>query len=160
MTRKVKAHPTVMKRICHQWSLLELLFAGVGELVPVMVGKGGTLAVPDGSMLATMATPCVLPASIEHIDPRPHRPRVKTKPESPTFFTGRAGYYDSIDSPKTAIYHSQRVLKNLHLLPLRVFAKDALPRLQTVGKSKENMSGLLSMRLTTSRYRRVTGLLS
>ena len=110
--------------------------------------------------LATAATPYVPPASLEHVDPRPRRPRVKTKPESPTFFTGRAGYYDSIDSLETAIHHSQRALKNLHLLPLPVFAKDALPRLQTVWKSKEDMSGLLSAKLTTSRYRRVTGLLS
>ena len=53
MTRKMKAHPRVMRRICHHWSLLESLFAGVGELIPVMVGKGGTLAVPEGSGTTT-----------------------------------------------------------------------------------------------------------
>ena len=110
--------------------------------------------------LATTATPYVPPASLEHVDPRPRRPRMKVKPESPTFFTGRAGYYDSIDSLENAIHHSQRALKNLHLLPLPAFAKEALPPLQTVWKSKEDMSGLLSAKLTTSRYRRVTGLLS
>ena len=94
---------------------------------------------------------------LEQIDPHPHRPRVKTKPESLTFITGRAGYYNSIDPPETAIHYSQRALKDLYLLPLPVFAKDALPHLQTV---RENMSGLLSMKLTTSQYRRVTGLLS
>ena len=94
---------------------------------------------------------------LEQIDPHPHRPRVKTKPESLTFITGRVGYYNSIDPPETAIHYSQRALKDLYLLPLPVFAKDALPHLQTV---RENMSGLLSMKLTTSQYRRVTGLLS
>lgn len=110
--------------------------------------------------LATTATPYVPPASLEHVDPRPRGPRVKTKPESPTFFTGRAGYYDSIDSLENAIHHSQRALKNLHLLPLPAFAKEALPPLPTVWRSKEDMSGLLSAKLTTSRYRRVTNLLT
>jgi len=110
--------------------------------------------------LATTATPYVPPASLEHVDPRPRRSRVKAKPESPTFFTGRAGYYDSIDSLENAIHHSQQALKNLHLLPLPAFAKEALPPLQTVWKSKDDLSGLLSAKLTTSRYRRVTGLLS
>jgi len=109
--------------------------------------------------LATTATPYVPPASLEHVDPRPRRSRVNAKPESPTFFTGRAGYYDSIDSLENAIHHSQRALKNLHLLPLPTFAKEALPPFQTVWKPKEDMSSLLSAKLTTSRYRRVTGLL-
>lgn len=109
--------------------------------------------------LAT-TTPYVPPASLEHVDPRPRRQRVKPKPESPTFFTGRAGYYDSIDSLENAIHHSQRALKNLHLLPLPAFAKDALPPVHTVWKSKEDLSGILSAKLTTARYRRVTSLLS
>lgn len=110
--------------------------------------------------LATTATPYVPPASLEHVaPPRPRRSRMKMKPESSTFFTGRAGYYDSIDSLEGAIHHSQRALKNLHLLPLPAFAKEALPSLQTVWKTKEDMSELLSAKLTTSRYRRVTSLL-
>ena len=111
--------------------------------------------------LATTATPYVPPASLEHIEPpRTRRSQPKTKPESSTFFTGRAGYYDSIDSLETAIHHSQRALKNLHLLPLPPFAKDALPPLQTVWKTEQDMSQLLNAKLTTLRYRRVTGLLS
>lgn len=111
--------------------------------------------------LATTATPYVPPASLEHIEhSRPRRSRTKTKPESSAFFTGRAGYYDSIDSLETAIHHSQRALKNLHLLPLPTFAKEALPPLQTVWKTKEDMSDLLEAKLTTFRYRRVTSLLS
>ena len=109
--------------------------------------------------LVTTTTPYVPPASLEHVDPRPRRPRVKAKPESPTFFTGRADYYDSIDSLENAIHHSQRALKNLHLLPLPAFAKEALPPLQTVWKTKEDLTNLLSAKLTTSRYRRVTSLL-
>ena len=109
--------------------------------------------------LATMATPYVPPASLEHVGPPLRKSRGKAKPESPTFFTGRAGYYDSIDSLENAIHHSQRALKNLHLLPLPAFAKEALPPLQTVWKTKEDMTSLLSAKLTTSRYRRVTGLL-
>ena len=50
---KMKAHPRVMRRICHHWSLLEPLFVGAGVLIPVILGKGGTLAVPDGSGTAT-----------------------------------------------------------------------------------------------------------
>ena len=109
--------------------------------------------------LATTVTPYVPPASLEHVNPSPRRSRVKAKPDSPTFFTGRAGYYDSIDSLEKAIHHSQRALKNLHLLPLPAFAKEALPPLRTVWKTKEDMTNLLSAKLTTSRYRRVTNLL-
>jgi hypothetical protein len=50
---KMKAHPRVMRRICHHWSLFESLFVGVGALIPVIVGKGGTLAVPEGSGTTT-----------------------------------------------------------------------------------------------------------
>ena len=116
--------------------------------------------VQAGRALATTATPYVPPASLEHIESPRLRRRVKTKPESSAFFTGRAGYYDSIDSLESAIHHSQRALKNLHLLPLPAFAKEAIPPLQTVWKAKEDMSELLNAKLTTFRYRRVTGLLS
>jgi len=115
--------------------------------------------VQAGRALATTATPYVPPASLQHVGPPLRKSRGKAKPESPTFFTGRAGYYDSIDSLENAIHHSQRALKNLHLLPLPAFAKEALPPLQTVWKTKEDLTSLLSAKLTTSRYRRVTGLL-
>lgn len=37
-----------MRRICHHWSLLELPLGVAGESIPVILGKGATVPVPEG----------------------------------------------------------------------------------------------------------------
>jgi small subunit ribosomal protein S9 len=107
----------------------------------------------------TTTPPYVPPASLENLN-HSWRPRLKSKPGSPSFFTGRADYYDTVESLESAIRHSQRALRNLHLYPLPRLAKEALLPLHTVWKNKEDMSGVIQAKLTTSRYRRITALLN
>lgn len=106
------------------------------------------------------ATAFVPPASLENVERRPRGPPPKSKPVSPTFYTGRASYFDQVNSLESAIVHTRKVLQNLQLLPLPKFARDVLPPLQPVWKTKDSMASSLDTRLTTSRYRRFTGLLN
>lgn len=108
------------------------------------------------------ATAFVPPAALENVefDRRSRGPPPKIKPVSPTFYTGRASYYDQLTSLESAISHTRSVLQNLQLLPLPKFAREALPPLQPVWKAKDSMGTVLEARLTTSRYRRVTTLLN
>jgi hypothetical protein len=47
MTRKMKAQPSAISRICHHSSLPRLTMT-VGELIPVTVGSGAAVPVPEG----------------------------------------------------------------------------------------------------------------
>lgn len=85
---------------------------------------------------------------------------IKTKPTSPSFYTGRAGYYDQVIQIQTAISHVRKALQTLQLLPLPQFARDSLPPLRPVWKPQDEMSADFQCTLTTSRYRRVTALLN
>ncbi|KAH9949594.1 SSU ribosomal protein S9P [Amylocystis lapponica] len=106
----------------------------------------------------TYATIYVPPASL----PAVHRraPPGKPIPDSPNFYTARSAYFDQINQLESAITHTRGVLQNLELLPLPKFALDALPPLQHVWMTKDRLSEALNTRLTTSRYRRLLGLLS
>jgi small subunit ribosomal protein S9 len=108
------------------------------------------------------STPFVPPASLRDIErvPRREKREVKSKPLSPTFYTGRSTYYDQVIQLETAIQHSRQALTTLQLIPLPAFAREKLPPLQPMWKPKENMSTLFNSRLTTSRYRRITSLLN
>ncbi|TFY80607.1 hypothetical protein EWM64_g3404 [Hericium alpestre] len=108
---------------------------------------------------ATASTPFVPPRSLQHVDRTPRRPE-KVKPESPTFYTGRSDYYDQVNELETAVTHSRRALRTLELLPLPKHARDSLPPAQPAWRSRDDMSSLFARRLTTSRYRRLTELLS
>lgn len=107
---------------------------------------------------ATQQTPYVPRASLN--DVTPPRFYAPTKPASPTFYTARAGYYDSLSTLEKAIHHSSSALRRLALLPLPEFAKQALPPLTPVWKTKVEMGTVLEGKLTTARYRRATALLN
>ncbi|KAI0063714.1 SSU ribosomal protein S9P [Artomyces pyxidatus] len=110
---------------------------------------------------ATASTPFVPPASLQSVDQLPPRRRIpeKTKPESPTFYTGRSDFYDQVTQLEVAIAHTRRALTTLELLPLPAFARASLPPAQSVWRSRDDMSGLFARTLTTSRYRRILVLL-
>lgn len=84
----------------------------------------------------------------------------KSKPESPSFYTGRPVYYDQVIQLQTAIASTRTALKILQLLPLPVFARESLPPLRPVWKGQDEMSVDFQSKMTTSRYRRVTTLLN
>ncbi|KAF8638010.1 hypothetical protein AX16_010642 [Volvariella volvacea WC 439] len=84
----------------------------------------------------------------------------KIQPTSPSFYTGRAVYYDQVIQLQNAISHARGALKTLQLLPLPKFAQDSLPPLRPVWKSQEEMTADFQSKLTTTRYRSVTKLLN
>ncbi|CDO75356.1 hypothetical protein BN946_scf184966.g24 [Trametes cinnabarina] len=102
----------------------------------------------------------VPPASLEGVQ-RARTPRPKPKPESPTFYSGRANYYDQLlaleDAAKQTKHRPPRTLQPTS--PPR-FAQQNLPPLQAVWKNKDDLAEALEANLTTSRYRRLLGQLN
>ncbi|KAG7098748.1 hypothetical protein E1B28_000658 [Marasmius oreades] len=84
----------------------------------------------------------------------------KSKPESPSFYTGRATYHDSLIELQNAINRTRATLKTLQLLPLPDFARESLKPMPPVWKTAAEMSQEFDTSMTTSRYRRVTVLLN
>ncbi|KAL1939861.1 hypothetical protein VTO73DRAFT_9561 [Trametes versicolor] len=95
----------------------------------------------------------VPPASMENVQ-RGRLPPPKPKPESPTFYTGRATYYDQLLALENAAKQTRSALQQLQLLPLSRFAQQNLPPLHPVWKSQVDLAELMEAKLTTSRYRR------
>ncbi|THG98397.1 hypothetical protein EW026_g3777 [Hermanssonia centrifuga] len=100
------------------------------------------------------ATAFVPPASLKEglATPLPVEP--KLKPDSPTFYTARAGYFDGLTALEDAITDTRRALTALQLLPLPQSVRKALPPLQPVWHTKDTLAGHLSAIVTTSKYRR------
>ena len=67
MTRKIKAHPSAMSRICHHSSLPRLT-ATVGELIPVTDGSGAAVPVPDGAAIASSERQTPRPGTTLELD--------------------------------------------------------------------------------------------
>lgn len=85
--------------------------------------------------------------------PKPH-------PESASFYTGRASYYDNLIELQNAISSTRGTLKRLHLLPLPEFARKSLIPMPTVWKTPREMTVDFETTITISRYRKVTALLN
>ncbi|OBZ67169.1 37S ribosomal protein S9, mitochondrial [Grifola frondosa] len=114
-----------------------------------------------GALRRTYATaPYVPAASLEGMQRRYNGPPTKSKPESPTFYTARSSYYDEVISLESAIHQTRSALRTLQLLNLPKFARDSLPPLQPVWKTKLALNEDLSTKLSTARYRRVIDLLN
>ncbi|KAF8904460.1 ribosomal protein S9/S16-domain-containing protein [Gymnopilus junonius] len=94
----------------------------------------------------------------ERNEERAERP--KPIPDSPSFYTTRAAYYDQVMHLEKAIGRSESFLRQHHLLPLPAFAKASLPPLQPVWKDQQEMALEFKAKMTTTRYRRVTKLLN
>ncbi|KAI9456517.1 ribosomal protein S9/S16-domain-containing protein [Lactarius psammicola] len=112
---------------------------------------------------ATVSTPYVPPASLENVADAPptrFRPRKKTKPESPSFYTSRASYYDHLYQLETALQRCRRALSALGLLPLPAFARASLPPAQHLWRNRQSMMTMFSGALTTARYRRMIAVLA
>jgi len=94
----------------------------------------------------------------ERDEERAERP--KPIPQSPSFYTTRAAYYDQIIHLEKAIGRSETFLRQHQLLPLPEFAKASLPPLQSVWKDQQEMALEFKTKMTTTRYRKVTKLLN
>ncbi|KAF8973106.1 SSU ribosomal protein S9P [Flammula alnicola] len=94
-------------------------------------------------------------------EPRSERSeRAKPIPQSPSFYTTRAVFYDQLIHLEKAIGRSEAFLRHHHLLPLPDFAKASLPPLQPVWKNQLEMAVEFKTQLTTTRYRKITKLLN
>ncbi|KAG7446278.1 uncharacterized protein BT62DRAFT_931727 [Guyanagaster necrorhizus] len=83
------------------------------------------------------------------------RGQSKLAPESPSFYTGRAPYYDTVTSLQMALGQIRATLKTLQLLPLPSFARASLLPMPPLWKNLEEMSSEVGMKLNTTRYRRL-----
>jgi small subunit ribosomal protein S9 len=86
-------------------------------------------------------------------------PQRKPPPASPSFYSGRAAYYDQLAQVESAVVHTRSALKMLQLLPLPKFAREALPTRPAVWKNAKEMGLDLQVTMTSSRYRAMTRLL-
>ena len=114
--------------------------------------------------LATSSTPYVPPASLENVADAPppsfRRPFKKAKPDSPSFYTSRASYYDQLYQLETALQRCRRALSTLQLLPLPDFARASLPPAQHLWRNRQTLAPMFSSSLTTARYRRMIAVLA
>jgi small subunit ribosomal protein S9 len=113
--------------------------------------------------LATVSTPYVPPASLENVADAPpprYRPPQKTKPESPSFYTSRASYFDHLYELETALQRCRRALSTLGLLPLPSFARASLPPAHHFWRKRQSLTTMFAEPLTTARYRRMIGVLA
>lgn len=105
--------------------------------------------------------PFVPPSSLDQIDfasPTPANQR--PKPATPTFYTGRSGFNDTLSNLENQLKSVQFSLRRSYLLPFPEKAKAHLPHIPAAWKGRGEMSQLLGVTLTTSRHRKVTTLLN
>ncbi|KAK7053449.1 37S ribosomal protein S9, mitochondrial [Paramarasmius palmivorus] len=81
-------------------------------------------------------------------------------PESPSFYTGRATYHDTLIVLQNAVNTTYATLRTLQLVPLPDFARDSLKSYPTTWKPIEEMGQELECKLTTTRYQKITTLLN
>lgn len=84
----------------------------------------------------------------------------KPIPQSPSFYTTRAVYYDQVTQLEKAISGAETFLRRNHLFPLPEFARASLPPLRPMWKDQSEMASEFRTKLTMTRYRRVTKLLN
>ena len=80
-------------------------------------------------------------------------------PDSPTFYTGRARYYDYVANLERAIHHTRSTLRTFQLDPLPDFARKSLPSPSSAWLTKEEMANTLASKLSSTRHRRLVDLL-
>ena len=108
---------------------------------------------------ASTAAAFVPPAALQDVVERRRRP-LKTKPTSPTFYTGRSSYYDQIIALEACITTARQVLKDLHLHPLPNFARASIPPARPMWKDNTTLVRDIDVKLNPGRYRRILTLLN
>ncbi|KAF7315495.1 MFS general substrate transporter [Mycena indigotica] len=80
----------------------------------------------------------------------------KKPPTSPSFYSGRAAFYDQLSQIESAVQHTRSALQMLQLLPLPDFARRSLPVRHAIWKSPREIAGDLGVTMSSSRYRILT----
>ena len=110
------------------------------------------------SFASNYSTRFVPPISQENVQEL--QPESLARPESKAFYTGRPRFYDHISSLEQAVHHTRRILMSYHLIPLPDFARQSLPPLSPIWKTKEQLSIALDAKLSATSYRRMLDLLN
>jgi small subunit ribosomal protein S9 len=134
------------------------MFAGLATRRPL---RAATISLRQ---FATASTPYVPPASLQNVadaPPPPYfRPRKKTKPDSPSFYTSRAAYFDHLYQLEKALERCRRALSTLKLHPLPEFARASLPPAHHLWRNRQSLTSMFPGALTTARYKRMIGVLA
>ncbi|KAF7321794.1 hypothetical protein MKEN_00701200 [Mycena kentingensis (nom. inval.)] len=80
----------------------------------------------------------------------------KPMPTSPSFYSGRAAFYDQLTQIENAVQQTRSALTMLQLLPLPDFARTTLPVRPAIWKSAREVAADLNVPMTSSRYRQLT----
>ncbi|KAG9099915.1 37S ribosomal protein S9, mitochondrial [Ceratobasidium sp. UAMH 11750] len=110
------------------------------------------------SYATSSTTPFVPPSSL----PTNFEPIAKSRyppPASPSFFTGRHQYNDSVSQLQDALNLAKRQLAAANFLPLPQGLRNSLPIGRTAWKNQEGIALAVGSRLKTSQYRHVLSLL-
>ncbi|KAF8757283.1 universal ribosomal protein uS9 family [Rhizoctonia solani] len=99
--------------------------------------------------------PASIPAGIESAISSKYPP-----PSSPSFFTGRHEYNDSVSQLQDALNVAKRRLTEVKLLPLPQAARNSLPVGRTAWKNQEGIALAVGSHLKTSQYRHILSLLT
>jgi small subunit ribosomal protein S9 len=84
----------------------------------------------------------------------------KPIPQSPSFYTTRAVYYDQLTQLEKALSSADNFLRRNHLYPLPDFARASLPPLWPMWKDQTEMASEFKTKMSLTRYRKVTKLLN
>jgi len=82
------------------------------------------------------------------------------KPQSPSFYTGRQGFHDALYKLEDSLGNLKYTMRKLQLLPLPAHARAVLPHPQPAWMSQEAMTAAVGSKLSTSRYRKLIGVLN
>jgi len=121
--------------------------------------RWGKVPIQTARPRSSTSTAYVPPAALEDVREPRLLPR-KEKPDSPTFYTSRAAYYDQIFNLEACINSTRQALKAENLYPLPDFARASIPPPQPFWRDRLSLINSGDVKMTPSRYRRVITLLN
>ncbi|KDQ21365.1 hypothetical protein BOTBODRAFT_99876 [Botryobasidium botryosum FD-172 SS1] len=118
--------------------------------------RGARHPVPLPLPLRAYAT-FVPPSSTRSIS----QPEALPHPSSPSFFTGRPKFHDTVIKLESVLSTSRRELTHANVLPIHDAARRAVvSNVRTAWKSPAQLTDIVGAHLRTGQYRQVTGLLN
>jgi small subunit ribosomal protein S9 len=82
------------------------------------------------------------------------------KPHSPSFYTSREGFHDTLHKLEDTLGTLKFTMRKLQLLPLPLQFRSSLPHPHPVWKSQEALAAAVGCKLTTSRHRKLISVLN
>lgn len=101
---------------------------------------------------STASVPTFVPPASLHAIKRTILPRGTPQPTSPTFYTARADYFDTVIRLEHAMKAAKASLQDRHLLPLPKFAKESLAPAAPIWRNQKEMADLFGVGLTNTKF--------